>query len=353
MPVNNTIAQFRKVQIARESTRGTEVPAVRIMRIRSFDDGDPGSWRMWVPDYFVGRMGDVPDAGEITRKGYLGRIETALSFEDVLFPFMSGLKGGFTLPLTETTGGQGDMLWAFKVQPNAADPAPYAFTMERRYSDGTNSFDRTGTFVMSNGIEISASQDDDVTKLAYDIWGRTPNNNAITASLTLPTPFDIVAALDWKLYINNTVGAIGSTNIATTLKSFTWRYNTGISGKLMMGDGRLDAADYSYSQRGATLELECEVNSAILHSTTGERAQFENGAKRYIRLEALGSQIGTGLFKRVRLDASYIYNDNGFGRLGSESEGKDTVRLSFRQVDDSDTYSQDISVVNTLANYGV
>ena len=346
MPVNNTKKAYRKVQVGRESTAGTEVAAARVIRVIDLTWGDPGSWRNYIPAYSLGYNVKNQSAGEITRKGTTGRIETDLSFEDAPLWFNTSFENQNTG--TEQTGGQADYLRTYQVNPTTGDPAPHSVTLEMRFGGGGTDFDRTATMVYGTGIEISASQDDDATKVAWDFVGRTPNNNALTGALTPPATFDMIAALDWKLYIDNTQGGIGGTTIATTLRSFTWKWDGGIRPSLMMGDGRLDMADYKYGPRVASLEMEMELNATTLHSTNGERAKYEAGAIRYIRLEALGSQIGTGLTKRIRLDGAYIYTDNGFGNLGSESEGHDTVRLSLESVRDTDTYDVNVTVVNNV-----
>lgn len=346
MPVNNTKKAFRRIQVGREATAGTEVAAARVIRTLGLTWGDPGSWRNYIPAYSLGYMSKNQSAGEITRKGTVGRIETDLSFEDAPLWFNTAFENQNTG--LEQTGGQADYLRTYQVNPTTGDPAPHSVTLECRFGGGGTDFDRTATMCYGTGIEISAAQNDDATKVAWDFVARTPNNNALTAALTPPATFDMIAALDWKLYINDTFGAIGTTNIATTLKSFTWKWDGGITPSLMMGDGRLDMADYRYGPRFAGLTMETELNSTLLNSATGERAKYEAGAIRYIRLEALGSQIGTGLTKRIRLDGAYIYTDNGFGNLGPESEGHDTVSLSLESVRDSDTYDVNATIVNNV-----
>lgn len=345
MTVASTIKKYRKFQIGTEVTPGTEVAAARIIRALNVSWNDPGSWRKYVPMYDIGRMSLDPDQGEITRKGMLAKVETDLTFEDFLLPLLHGYKGAVT-PVEQNVG-EGDYLWTFKNAPTLADPAPDSFTAEFRMSNGTNNYDRTATFCVVTAIEISADQGGDASKLTYDFFGRTPNGNAITGALTLPTPFDLIAALDWQLFVDASWANLGNTQISAAMRSFTWRYNTGISPALYIGDGRLDHADIRVQPRGAELSMDWEFGA----SADAERTAFEANSLRFIRLQAEGAQIGAGDNKRITIDGAYQYGDGGFGELGSEADGNDTVSLSLRTVAESDTNDLQVEVLNSLATY--
>jgi len=198
-------------------------------------------------------------------------------------------------------------------------------TMNIAYTNGT-----------CTGLTPDATSDD-----------TTAGVSAFTEGLSLPTPFDIVAALDWKLYIDDAWANLGDTQVAATLRSLTWRYMTGIDPALFVGDGRLDHSDYRVMPRGAEISAEFEFNG----NAAIERAAFEASSKRYIRIEALGAQIGAGDTKRITIDGSYQYPDGGFGELGRESNGNDVVSLKLRTVADDDDNDLSVEVVNSLATF--
>jgi len=345
MTVPSTIKKYRKFQVGTETVAGTEVAATRVIRALNVNWNDAGSWRKYVPMYDIGRMSLDPDVGEITRQGLLGKVETDLTFEDFLLPLLHGYKGAVT-PVEQNVG-EGDWLWTFKNAPTLADPAPDTFTAEFRMSNGTANYDRTTSFCVVSSIEISADQGGDASKLTYDFFGRTANGNAITGALTLPTPFDLIAALDWKLYVDPSWATLGTTQISTAMRSFTWRYNTGIMPALFIGDGRLDHADIRVQPRGAELSMEWEFGA----SADAERTAFEANSLRFIRFEAEGAQIGAGDNKRITIDGAYQYGDGGFGELGREADGNDTVPLTLRTVAESDTNDLSVAVLNSLATF--
>ena len=354
-PVQSTITAKRIFEVGVETVAGTPVAATRIIRNRNVTWGDSGSWRKYVPPYDIGRLSLRPDIGEITRKGFTGRVETDLSFEDVLLPLLSGHKGGVTP--TEKTAMQADQEWIFKHTPITGDPIPDTFTWKQRYANGAGNFDREAAFGLVTGYDISADEGGDATLLNYDLIARTAADDPSFDSLTLPTPFDMLAALDWKLYIDDSWAAMdvddglpsygGGTQISSTLRSFTWRYKGGIDPALFIGDGRLDMSTYRYGVRGVELELEFEFNG----SADTERGKFETPSKRFIRLLGEGSQIATGYNKTVLLQGAFDYVDNGFGELGRDANGNDVVALRLETLADDNVNDVEVRVINTLTGF--
>src|SRR5574342_356330 len=113
--VANALRQFRKLQIGKEATYGTEVPATRILRIIGLRWNDLGSLRTYTPDYSIGRLTRRTDVPTVTRTGLEGSsYDTDFSFEDILFPLLAGFKGGVTAG-AELTVGQNDRPWVFQL----------------------------------------------------------------------------------------------------------------------------------------------------------------------------------------------------------------------------------------------
>lgn len=354
--VTNALRQFRKLQIGKESTYGTEVAATRILRIIDLNWPDRGFLRTYTPDYSIGRLTRRTDVPTVTRTGIEGgSYGTDFSFEDILFPLLAGFKGGVTAG-AELTVSQGDRPWVFQNDPNTGDPTPDSYTMERRISNGATNWDRTALGVLVESFEISSDQGGDVTKLTVNFWSRAPNSNAI-ASLSLPTPFTPLAALGWKAYIDANWAAMdvagaapsrgGGTQIATTIRSFTFRYHTGISPALFIGDGRTDPSKHRFLPRGAELEMSVEWNANV----ETERAAAEAGSKRYVRLLGEGARIGTGFNKTMKIQGAFVYPDGGFGEIGGETDGAETLTLRLESLPDDDTEDVEIEVINTLATF--
>lgn len=354
--VANALRQFRKLQIGKETTYGTEVAATRVLRIIDLNWADQGNLRTYTPDYSIGRLTRRTDVPTVTRTGLIGSsYSTDFSFEDILFPLLSGFKGGVTAG-AELTASQGDRPWVFQLDPNTGDPTPDSYTMERRVSNGSTNWDRTALGVIVESFEISADQDGDVTKLTVNFWSRAPNSNAI-ATLSLQTPFTPLSSLGWKLYIDNSWAAMdiagaapsrgGGTIIATTMKNFTYRYFGGLVPALFIGDGRTDPSKHRFLPRGSEIEATFEYNAAV----DAERVFAAAGTKRYVRLLGEDGQIGTGFNKTIKLQGAFVYPDGGFGSVGSSANGAETISIKMESLPDDDTESDEIEVINTLATF--
>jgi len=353
--IANAQKPFRKFQIGAESSYGVEVAATRLLRILTPTWEDLGASELYTPNYDIGRMSKNSDVATPTRTGLTGRIETDFSFEDVLL----ALKAGFMAATgSEKTVGQADYEYLFKLDPNAGDPTPTSFTAEFRLGDGTTNWDRTATGLLVPQIEISAGIDGDVTKLQYEFFTRAPNSNAL-AALTPPAAFTTLPVLNWKFYINDTWAAMdvlgaapsygGGAQVSTTVRSFTWRYQGGISPALYIGAGQLDPQGFKFSKRGPELELELEWNATL--NTERTKAEASPSAKRYIRLLGEGARIGTGYNKTCLLQAAYIYPKGGFGPLGRDADGTEVVTLRLEGVADDDTEDTEVRIINTLSAF--
>ena len=353
--IANAQKPFRKFQVGAESSYGVEVAATRLLRILTPTWEDLGASELYTPNYDIGRMSKNSDVATPTRTGLTGRIETDFSFEDVLL----ALKAGFMAATgSEKTVGQADYEYLFKLDPNAGDPTPTSFTAEFRLGDGTTNWDRTATGLLVPQIEISAGIDGDVTKLQYEFFTRAPNSNAL-AALTPPAAFTTLPVLNWKFYINDTWAAMdvlgaapsygGGAQVSTTVRSFTWRYQGGISPALYIGAGQLDPQGFKFSKRGPELELELEWNATL--NTERTKAEASPSAKRYIRLLGEGARIGTGYNKTCLLQAAYIYPKGGFGPLGRDADGTEVVTLRLEGVADDDTEDTEVRIINTLSAF--
>ena len=352
--VANAAKQYRKLQIGKETTYGIEVAATRMLRILGLTWNDLGSQRQYLPDYNLGRMSMHSDVGSIIRTGLIGHVETDFSFEDVLFPLLAGFKGGVAAS-AEKTVGMGDYEWVFTLDPNTGDPTPDSYTLERGLGDGTTTWPATAPGVLVPQMEISVADDPDVTKLAYGIWGRAPNTNAL-AALTPPAVFTTLPGLSWKLYFDDTWAAMdilgaapsygGGAQKATTMRSFTWRRKGGINPALYLGAGQTDPQGFKFKARGVELEMEVEFNAVV----EAERVKAAtSGTKRYVRLLGEGARIGaSGYNKTILLQGSYIYPDGGFGEIGRDADGTETVSLRLETVADDDTEDCEIRLINTI-----
>lgn len=358
--VANALRQFRQLTIGKEVTYGTAVAQTRKLRIIDLRWNNLGNQRTYTPDYSIGRLTRRTDVPTVTRTGLAdSSYTTDLSVEDVLFPLLAGFKGGVVAG-TELTASQNDRPWIFQNDPNTGDPLPDSYTIGRRLSNGASNWDQRAPGSLVESFEISADQDGDASKITVNFWSRATDTTAIS-TLSLPTPFNIIPALKWTIGFDDTWGAMDTFGVApswgvgadvsTTIRSFTFRYHTGISPALFIGDGRIDPSKHRFLPRGAELEFTIEGNSGFLDGSSGEIAKAAAGTKRYIRLLGEGDRIGTGFNESVMIQGAYIYPDGGFGEIGGSTDGAETINVKLESLPDDDTEDVEIRVINTLSAF--
>lgn len=355
MPVAATIRRKRQLAIQIESVFGSE-PAGTYRKMRHTDITWGPTKKKYIPDYDLGRLSERPDTGIVTRDTFAGRVEMDASFEDILWPLLCGHKGGVTG--SEKTVSQNDYEWIFKLAPNAGDPTFDSFAVNfRQENGGASPYDRFVLACLANGYEISFDEAGDVAKVTFDLYSRTEAAQGSWPTVALPSEFNQVLALNWKLYIDDTWAAMdvagaaptygGGAQKSQTVRSVRLRYKGGGAPATYVGDGRTDMSTYRYGVRGAELEMEVEMNDVA----DAERTKFVAGSKRYIRLLGEGDRLGTGFNRTLMFQGAFDYLDNGFGELGRDANGNDIVTLRLATVADDDANDFEARVIADVATY--
>lgn len=351
--VTNTAKSKRRAQVGLETVYGTAVAQTKPLHYIDIDFADQGTQRSYIPPYWTGVMTTNQDTPTITRTGGIVRCDTDWTWEEGLLPFYAGYKGGVTA--AEITGGQSDFLRIFANTPTTFDPLPQSYTFAFQMS-GASNFPVRMPGALCRSIEISSDVSGDVTKLSYELWGHTTDSTALTA-LSL-TDVQEHSSLAWRFYSDVSWAAMdvlaaapsytGGTQIATTVRRFTWRYTTGIEPAYYIGQGVTHPSIHRPGVRGAELELEVEGNT---QSLTTWKAVASSGSKVFIRLLGEGARIGTGYNRTLLMQGAYIFPDGGYGSFGPEADGADTVTLRLQTVHDT-TSSEDheVRVINNQAS---
>jgi hypothetical protein len=267
-------------------------------------------------------------------------LESDLTFEQILHILNMGMVG-----LLTGTGAGADKTWQFTPSV-VADPALNTFTLGYRKTDGTTNWDERVAYLFAKSWEISAAIGEN-SKIMADCVGRPIElATAITAAIAVPTVNYVPAAL-WKLSVNDTFGAIGTTQKLGTLVSWRLTYNSPYQPKLYQ-DGRADRSFSSHGLKDAdyALELQVEYTADIL--TEQQKADDDPASLRYIRLEALGAVLG-GSFYEIEIDGAFEYEPGQFDVDGSR-DGNGTVTLKLvGSYDNTNSLGLKVKVVNSLA----
>ncbi|HYD00790.1 MAG TPA: hypothetical protein VEB22_06135 [Phycisphaerales bacterium] len=319
---------LRRLQIGQETTKGTEVNATKVLIVNdiAFDLAPT----IYHPSQDLGILADR-DMGVETARHVNWSANGDLSFEEAIYWFNMALKK-VTLP----TGAMADKTWTFT--PAAAGSDDFmTYTMETRHSDGTNNIDRTMTYGMCTSLELSASLDQQVT-LKAEGFVKNEASTAITAALTIPTTFTILASQDFKLYSDPNWAGLGTTQITGQVYGFTWKLMTGLAPAFYL-DGAKTMTRHRRVRRAVelTLQLDQEASSGLAETM---RSRLTSRASSFIQLEALGAVLGAGNYK-IELDGHYAVDSVG---PPTDHEGEDAVTVRLRSKYDP-TGAQDVRAV--------
>ena len=270
-----TIQAMRAFQMGKETTRGTAVAAtarlVGGLDITPIDE-------VKRDDTPIGVLSEVRGGRDIViRKGSEIALEMAVSYEQLMYILLMGVKGGVVGVGTAPT------VWTF-LAPETADPAPTTFTMEAQITDGTTPLDVEIPYVFCPEFTISGALGD-MLKIKAALVGRALATSTFTPALTFPTVEQIPTSL-CKVYIDDTWAGLGGTQVSAQVYSFDGNYKTGLGiGERIDGRASMDFTAYEFGPHSGTLGIVLEWKT----TAAAERAKAASQALRFVRISAAGS----------------------------------------------------------------
>lgn len=340
------VAPLRLIQLGKETTRGTEVAATARLLTR------PGgvTWRDLTEkapveaDFGQLDLRHSDSLSAIVRNSSELELSADLSFEQILYPLLAGVRGAVS-PGAEQTVSQGDFLWTFTPLASA-DPAPDAFTLEYVEREGaTNRQEITATFGLCRRLRVAASQGAEQATLEAEFFARKSVSQAPTASIGLPTR-NIVPGPKFTVKTASTFAGLSSGSLLTAqVISLEWELVTGILPKFRLDAASVDFAGYQFGIREMSLSLVLDLTA---EAETERTAGLQAESVRYLRCEVEGAQIGTGLNRRITIDGAYEITDPI--ESGSDQDGQSSVDIAYKGIFDATKGAAfEITVVNTLS----
>lgn len=265
-------------------------------------------------------------------------LEADLTFEQLLHVLNMNFMG-----LTTGTGAGADKTWTFN-PTFTADPGLNAFTLQKRMTDGSTNWDERVAYAMGRSFEITGAYGENA-KLTMEGFGRPIElATAITGAISVPAVNFVPTSL-FKVYIDDTAGGLGGTQMLGTLYGFKWHFDSMAQPKDYL-DGRADLSFSSHGIKAAnfTLELQGEFQAQL----ATEQTKARSAAKRFVRLEAVGAALGGSNYK-ITIDLCCGYEQGVFDSDG-DRDGNDAVTLKYIQDYDTATpLAAKVVVVNALA----
>jgi hypothetical protein len=321
-----------RIQLGRETTPGTAVPATVV-------------WR--------GRFANIEDRR--TRVVVEEEVGILVNAER---SYTSGVLAGLAMPATEMTFEQLPHILEAgigTVTPTGANPYVYTYTMP---TGNTVNTIKTYTIEAYNVIGVadyremaySFVESFSLTGAAGEAWmmsadwlGRIPVTGTPTAALTPPTVEDVLFPKT-KLYIDASGGTIGTTQVTGVLMGAEINVTTGLV-VVPVGDGNLYFAAHKFVRPEVTFSITMELEQTASNSRVAtERGISETDSVRLIRLSTEGSTAS----RKVVIDLAGKY-DLPSGTY-ENANGNTTATFSGRAVYSSaDALFMSIAVTNTLS----
>lgn len=317
---------FERVQIGREANHGVKVPATRQL----IGNGTLlEAYEYYHSAYPMGKRATPGGAGIITQRGTNFTQETELTSQDILWPLLTGIKGG-VVP-TAGTAPDTSQTWEFIPDLDTGDPEVDSATVEFSESDGvTNHVVNVATYVMTSEFSLGW-QAGQIATLNWSGFGRARQDGPLTPALVPYTTRKPLLSTFTGFYADDTWADIGTNQLLAVVDAGELTVNTGLAPVYKM-DQRPDL-DFSLHRPGivsGTLSLTLE----LAENATAEYEHWRNNDLRYFRIQTRGAEIAPSVYHQVTADLAVRLNA---APTFSENEGEIRMELNGELVYDFDS----------------
>ena len=332
----SAIRALRQLQMGKEVTSGTPVAAtVRYLGDITYRDASEAV----EAEHDYGVYARFGEAFQIVTLLSEIEIETTLSYEQILYPLLGGLKGGVVG--VEEIATEGNWEYIFQA-PVTGDPATETYTFEYWEQDESGNVQTLESdFGICKSMSIQATKGPELAVLSHNWAARESTVTTPTPSLGIPAR-TLVPSQQWGVKFATTMAGLpGASVITGEILDFNWEMSwldikRRLSGSLDFDGIRIGARDMSLS-----------ITMDLTATSEAERLSFfRAGAVRFIRLEAKGAAIGSTTY-RITIDGAYTMP--GPIEMGPDEDGLSNVSLEYKgKYDSTAGYDVKIEVVNGL-----
>jgi hypothetical protein len=327
---------LRKLQLGQEGTAGTAVAASAIWRgMGTIKDERTVEF----VEEDVAIIGGTTRNVETSEWGTLTMDSVGATFEQLMYPFAAGVE--------DVTTGAADGAGSGKIyQYDASTTAQNSiqtFTIEGGDDTQAEEFD----YCFVQKITLTGEGQGQLM-VASDWIGRAVTNTTFTGALSIPTVEDVIFN-SGKLYIDNSGGTVGSTQVSGLLRSATLDWTTGYIPYWTV-DGSKEFT--SHKLAGRTEEIVLSMQYEHVAAAVTEKAYYRDQSIRLIQLLFEGTALGTPgttyTYKSLVVNLAGIYT--GWEKLG-EVDGNDIVEVEFTaRYSSTDSLKAQAIIVNEVAS---
>jgi hypothetical protein len=328
------VRPLRKLQLGKETTKGTGVAATARL-IGEIEYEDDATKIMPERDYGV--LAGGVEVGDIVRELSKVTVETELSYQQILYPLLAGVRGAVT-----PTGAGADKTWVFTPLASAT-PNPDAFTLQYVENDGTADVQTLrSVYGLVGSLGFHASQAAEYATMKMEWFARGPTVTAPTAGIAIPTRTIVPGPKFTVALATSFAGLPGAGPIAAEVVSFDWEIVTGLAPRWRLDTASPSMSAHQFGRRSGTLKIAIDLSA----TSEAERVNyFRTTARRFCRLKVLGPTLGASNFSII-IDSSLGLIDFG---PPSDQEEQSVVELSYNLLyDPTSAKDFEITVVNEL-----
>lgn len=288
------ITSFDKLQIAFETTKGTLVPATRLLPGKYTLSEEQEYYRSAYADGFRANPGGL---GATVKKGYVIDAETDLDASDFVWMMLLGV-----FKIAAPTGAT-EFTWTGTPELTTGVPSIDSATMECIKSDGvTNHYYGEVGYAMLEMFKIDWNVNQ-AAKLTWKAFARSRQTGTPTASLVPYTDREPLVANSVSVFWDLVGGAIGTTQLTGLMRSASLEVMTGYGADFVM-DGRVDRDFGKHNVGDITAKLSLTME---LDATGASRlADYRANSGVLVRLKNTGGVVGSGL-KTVQCDGAFRF----------------------------------------------
>ncbi|KKN47436.1 hypothetical protein LCGC14_0662760 [marine sediment metagenome] len=310
------LKSLRKWQVGLEDSPGVEVDASdRLLGDLTVSDAS----ETVTPEADYGHMDAVIESPVLVLEGTELSWTTDLSFEQILYALLCGIKGGETP--SEVNPGEGDYQWDF-VPVASAKPVVDSLTLEYVETDGAAVTEEwTATNMLCSEIEVSWEGGSSLAQMVSSWFATGIVNKAAAAAVAKPARTLIPGKKVTVAFADSFANLVGASARSDVL-SGSWKLTTGLARK-DRADGTLDYADYKADKRAAELSLSVDLGADFETA----RTRFRAGTETFIRVMVEGAQIGAGEKKTIIIDGCYVIPD--WSDFGGDDDNESIIDITY------------------------
>jgi hypothetical protein len=307
------IYAFNKLQLGIESTKGTILAATRLIDC-DFFGGLREVEERYRSSYPRGQRANVGGAGVTVMKGTEYTVETELTAEEILWPLLTGVLGGVSGIVTDTTA----YTYTFTPELDTGVQTLDTMTLEAVMADGaTNHYYGEAGYGFTTGFGISWAANQE-GRLRWNSVARARQTGTPTAALTAYTSREVLATALLSVYLDTTWAGLGGTQLTGIIRSVDIDTSTGLVPKHTL-EGRSDRDFAGHSVGNVTASLKVVMELDATGAARGVQ-DFRDNDIVFIRLKNTGSLAGAAsALRTVQVDGAYRFvSPPAFSRDGEQ-----------------------------------